>query len=326
MVVQMEICEEMSMWYLKNEYICIMRLYIFNPENDMALANGSPGYTPPANIVAYRREHWDLPRLWASPEDMVWDGESSLAYLFESDKPVPEICPWGWSPALVHQLEMAGVPRGLMPDDAWLCQLRALSSRENTVRLQQSLGIDASVCHTLQEVEQKEESWGRIVVKSPWSSSGKGLMQTDNPNWRGWVKRILRQQGAVVVERMLERQQDFAMEFWMDHGDSFYLGMNIFNTDAHGHFIENLDMPEREMEQFISSMLRSPQELVAIRRWYMERLSGIASWYRGPVGVDMLVTVDGALYPCVEINWRMTMGMATQNLVSKVCQHTLPFK
>ncbi|MEE1289057.1 MAG: hypothetical protein UHK44_10745, partial [Bacteroidaceae bacterium] len=72
-----------------------MKLHIFNPENDMALASGSPGYTPPANIRAYRRRHWELPRQWAAPEDVVWDGESSLAHLFANDADAPEICPWG---------------------------------------------------------------------------------------------------------------------------------------------------------------------------------------------------------------------------------------
>ena len=32
------------------------------------------------------------------------------------------------------------------------------------------------------------------------------------------------------------------------------------------------------------------------------------TFYEGPVGVDMLVTADGRIHPCVEINFRMTMG------------------
>ena len=39
-----------------------MNLYIFNPENDMALADGKPGYTPPAQIQQMRRELWWLPQ------------------------------------------------------------------------------------------------------------------------------------------------------------------------------------------------------------------------------------------------------------------------
>ena len=287
-----------------------MKLHIFNPENDMALASGSPGYTPPANIRAYRRQHWELPRQWADPDDLVWNGEENLVHLFKDVAMVPEICPWGWSPALVHELELAGVPRHFMPDKEHLEKLRLLSSRRSTVQVQRTLGIDAVCCHSLDDVLSCLSQWGSIVMKSPWSSSGKGLMQTDNPNWQGWVARVLRQQGCVVVERFLERKQDFAMEFWMKGGRAEYLGLNVFLTDAYGHFVENVVGTEQEKESCVSSLLTDPQSLVGIRQWYLEQLPQMAPWYEGPVGVDMLVTSDGTLHPCIEINWRMTMGMA----------------
>ena len=50
-------------------------LYVFNPENDMALADGHPGYTPPVQIQQMRRELWWLPQWWADEEDIVWNGE-----------------------------------------------------------------------------------------------------------------------------------------------------------------------------------------------------------------------------------------------------------
>lgn len=287
-----------------------MKLHIFNPENDMALASGSPGYTPPANIRAYRRQHWELPRQWAAPDDIVWDGEENLAHLFRDAAVAPEICPWGWSPALVHELELAGVPRHFMPDREHLEKLRLLSSRYSTVQVQCALGLDAACCRSLADVLACLSQWNDVIMKSPWSSSGKGLMQTDNPNWQGWVARVLRQQGCVVVERLLERKQDFAMEFWMNGGRAEYLGLNVFLTDAHGHFVENIVGTEQEKESFVSSLLTDSQSLVGIRQWYLEHLPQIAPWYEGPVGVDMLVTSDGSLHPCIEINWRMTMGMA----------------
>ena len=233
-----------------------------------------------------------------------------MVHLFKDVAMVPEICPWGWSPALVHELELAGVPRHFMPDREHLEKLRLLSSRCSTVQVQRTLGLDAACCHSLDDVLSCLSQWGSIVMKSPWSSSGKGLMQTDNPNWQGWVARILRQQGCVVVERLMERQQDFAMEFWMKGGRAEYSGLNVFLTDAHGHFVENVVGTEQEKEALVSSLLTTPQSLAGIRQWYLEHLPQMAPWYEGPVGVDMLVTSDGSLHPCIEINWRMTMGMA----------------
>ena len=286
-----------------------MKLHIFNPENDMALANGSPGYTPPANIRAYRRQHWELPRKWAAPEDVVWDGEAGLGYLFRDEASAPEICPWGWSPALVHELELAGVPRRMMPSREWLDKLRILSGRQSTVQVQRVLGLGATCCDSLDDVLSCLSQWEAVIMKSPWSSSGKGLMQTDNPNWQGWVERVLRQQGCVIVERLLEKKQDFAMEFWMRGGKAEYVGLNVFRTDAHGHFLENIKGSEQEKEALLSALLKAPESLGNIRGWYQERLPRLAPWYEGPVGVDMLVTSDGNLHPCIEINWRMTMGM-----------------
>ncbi|MBR5466179.1 MAG: hypothetical protein IKU79_02045 [Bacteroidaceae bacterium] len=287
-----------------------MRIHIFNPENDMALASGSPGYTPPANIRAYRKNNWQLPLQWADDEDLVWDGESCLAPFFTDPATSPEICPWGWSPALVHELTLAGVPRSNLPTKEYLHRLRELSSRETTVPIQTELGISSKVCRSLEDIESLIKAWGEIIMKSPWSSSGKGLMQTDNPNWQGWVKRIIRLQGCVIAEKLVDKKQDFAMEFWMRDGKASYVGLNIFHTDGHGHFLDNIIGSQEKNAESIASMLKIPKKLETVREWFIGKLPQIARWYTGPIGVDMLVTTKGTLHPCIEINWRMTMGMA----------------
>lgn len=287
-----------------------MKIHIFNPENDMALASGSPGYTPPSNIRTYRQDNWQLPRLWADEGDVVWDGTSSLASFFNQDKEVPHICPWGWSPALVHQLELAGVPHHLLPSKEYLLKLRTLSSRESTVPIQQSLGIDVAICHNLAQIEQCISRWDMVIMKSPWSSSGKGLMRTDNPNWQGWAQRILRLQGSVIVEKLVSKKLDFAMEFWTQDSKTVFLGLNVFHTDSHGHFISNISGDQEHNASIITSALDNPDEISHFQQWFLDKLPQMAPWYDGPVGVDMLVTTDGTIHPCIEINWRMTMGMA----------------
>lgn len=291
-----------------------MRIHIFNPENDMALADGRRGYTAPANIRAYRKRNWRLPYKWAAPDDIVWDGETPFKDYGITDYSDIVICPWGWSKAIVHELEQAGVPRGLMPSDTRLTQLRTLSSRETTVAIQTELGLETYACHTIDEIESilAQEHTGRTyIMKSPWSSSGKGLMTTDNPNWHQWAKRTLRQQGCVTIERKMQRERDFAMEFALDGlGTCTYLGLSVFDTDPHGHYISNHTGPEDEKTRtLLSSHPDQAQTLTAIRRYYIERLPQMAPWYKGPVGVDMLLTPDGVINPCIEINWRMTMGL-----------------
>lgn len=286
-----------------------MKIHIFNPENDMALADGTPGYTPPANIRAYSQRNCQLPRQWAEPDDIVWDGETPFSQLGIDEAADFEIAPWGWSPALVHRLQLAGFPREKLPTREYLRDLRILSSRVTTVAIQQELGIDAIACQSLGQVEQCIGRWSQVIMKSPWSSSGKGLMMTDSPNWRGWVKRILKLQGAVIVERRLNRLQDFAMEFTKSASAGVeYCGLSVFSTDDHGHYLSNVHATEEDKQHMIQSLLTREGQLTEIRQWMQQRLSQAP--YTGPIGVDMMVCQDGTLCPCIEINWRMTMGMA----------------
>ena len=48
------------------------RLFLFNPENEMAIANGNPYYTPPATILKMAEDLAYLPAYYAGEEDAVW--------------------------------------------------------------------------------------------------------------------------------------------------------------------------------------------------------------------------------------------------------------
>ena len=55
----------------------------------------------------------------------------------------------------------------------------------------------------------------------------------------------------------------------------------------------------------------SEEEVQRWCMWWQKRLEEDdirAFSYVGPIGVDMLVGADGRINPCVELNWRMTMG------------------
>ena len=213
-----------------------MTLYIFNPENDMALADGKPGYTPPQQIQQMRRELWWLPQWWAEETDLVWNGEEHLSLPDDT-----KILPWGWSPALCHQLKQAGVQESLLPSSVKLEHFRQLSHRQTAVslleELQEGLPLDghlageSTLCHNIKEVEEAVSKQKEALLKSPWSSSGKGLMQTENEQWKAWAKRILKTQGSVVVEKLLHKITDFALEFWLDgKGGVEYRGLSLSNS------------------------------------------------------------------------------------------------
>lgn len=283
-----------------------MRLLVFNPENDMALASGLSGYTAPEAIERYSRSQWMLPRLWAGEDDLVWDWKQDL-----TDKDITEVVPWGWSKALVYRLSKAGVRREVMPSDAMLDGLRTLSSRLFTSKLQRELGLDVAVCKTWEEVESFQRCIGPSVMKAPWSSSGKGLMMVSSPTARGWMQNTVAREGAVVCERWMDRVQDFALEFTVkEDGAVRYEGLSVFRTSPSGRYVAH-DFVTPEDQRTALMQWVSEEEVLRWCKWWQKRLEEDdirAFSYVGPMGVDMLVDADGRINPCVELNWRMTMG------------------
>lgn len=360
-----------------------MILYIYNCDNDMALANFAPGYTPPANIQRYMLEHERIPLQWAAVgdgvlcHDGVWmkvaeRGTCDGAIVLPVDEALPlitELRPWGWSPAICHRLRQMGFSEHLLPEQPRLNELRRLSSRERAVellpRLLEALAqplpaspacsmqsgkakseadsapllrsafVGESVfCHSEEEVERALQRWPRTILKAPWSSSGKGLRlgqgaQADTLS--GWYRRILQQQGGVVVEPFYDKACDFAMEFFSDGaGRVVYRGLSVFETTDTGAYLGNMRATEEERRAHIikridarkastlsgaageAAMLVSAECVLSLLSvWLEDKLSALAgSVYRGPLGVDMMVLQDGRIHPCVEINLRMTMGYA----------------
>lgn len=290
-----------------------MNLFVFNPENDMALADGHPGYTPPARIQQMRRELWWLPQWWAEEDDIVWDGEARLDLPDDTT-----ILPWGWSPMLCHQLQKAGVKASLLPSPDELEHIRQLSHRQTAVSLLQelhdNLPLDGHlagrsvICRSIEEAEAAVDSFGQALLKSPWSSSGRGLMQADGTAWKAWADRILEAQGSVVVEQFLHKVSDFALEFWLDgKGGVEYKGLSLFYTNERGAYLGNWVAPEGQKLAWLAQYIPLPY-LQEIRRWWEERLSRFD--YEGPVGIDMMLAQEG-ICPCIEVNWRWTMGLVS---------------
>lgn len=308
-----------------------MRLYVFNPENDMALADGKPGYTPPQQIQQMRRELWWLPQWWAEEDDLVWNGEEKLSLSDDT-----KIVPWGWSPALCHQLKQAGVQESLLPSDEEIEHIRQLSHRQTAVSLLQELRDElpldghlagkSFLCKSFEEAEEAANEFGEALLKSPWSSSGRGLMKCPLPRGggenalqkkpspsgivleRGWVNRILRQQGSIIVEQFLHKIADFALEFWLDgEGGVEYRGLSLFYTNERGAYQGNWVAPEGQKLAWLAQYIPL-QYLQEIRAWWQEHLSRFD--YQGPVGIDMMLAQEG-ICPCIEVNWRWTMGLVS---------------
>lgn len=318
------------------------QLYIFNPWHDMALANFTPYYRVPAEIVRMSNDLSFLP-LWYAPDgaliyvadsftvetfrSQIADFKDFSSERFVSDTDSYEINPWGWSPALVQMLSASGTDSSLLPDSAFLDIIRYLSGRQRCVEVLSQLsyvnGIcgKAFCCNKLEEVRMYLEANGSLILKAPWSGSGRGLYrvcrQSWNANAEGWVSRILRTQGCVMAEPIYNKVCDFAMEFYSSSdGDVTFAGYSLFETDDFGNYKQNILISDAGIEEHLFSYGITSATLHDVRKKLIEIFSSMLSGcYTGYFGVDMMICCQNGeilLHPCVEINMRMNMGVVSR--------------
>ena len=318
------------------------QLYIFNPWHDMALANFTPYYKIPSEILRMTNDLAFLP-LWYAPDDTlikIPDTESAECFCsqvsvlnkdfherFTADIISGEISPWGWSPALVHMLANGGVESGFLPDVKLLDQIRYLSGRQRCVDvLTHFSSVDGTCgetfcCHDMDEVKIHLSSYDKIILKAPWSGSGRGLCRVSSENWtsnvEGWASRILRTQGCIMAEPLYNKVCDFAMEFYSSpDGEVTFAGYSLFETDDFGNYKQNILMSDSRIEYRLLEYGIRPETLYEVRNKLLEIFNQmIGGIYTDYFGVDMMLCNHNGrtlLHPCVEINMRMNMGVVSR--------------
>ena len=313
-------------------------LYLFNPENDMALAYGGPYYMPPTNIRKMAHDLAALPFWYAQTDGYVWLPEArqkkwmeECGFSFKAsgslnfDSSCECVTPWGWNSSLIHRLREAGMGEECYPSPERMERIRQLSSRVTAVEILSQidipgcLGMSETLC-SMNEIIAFIDKKCHYLLKAPWSGSGRGIQWVEGEltaPLQGWVKHILKTQGCVIGEPLYHKVIDFAMEFRACQGRISFVGYSLFETDARGIYKENLLAPDKIIEERLSAYVSS-EVLGRIKCCLEETLSCvIKETYEGYLGVDMMIcrTEEGyAVHPCVEINLRMNMGAVSRLL------------
>ena len=227
-----------------------------------------------------------------------------------------------------------GVSENLLPTLPQLEAIRQLSHRRTAARLLPKLRMEGTVgeafeCRTPEEVEALLVRYGQLVMKAPWSSSGRGLRflsagRTPLAMHAGWFRNVVAAQDCVIVEPYYNKVKDFGMEFMSDgKGHISYLGLSLFDT-ANGAYTGNVIATERTKQGMITryvpeGLLNEVKEKICLETGQV-----LDGHYCGPFGVDMMVVAqpsssqlpnsDFFLHPCVEINLRRTMGHVALSL------------
>lgn len=322
----------------------MMTLHVFNPEHDLALAANLANYTAPHAGRQLRADLGYVPAVWATEGDVVLvenveDAERRFRQLLHcpfgrfitkeqiSRLPLTEVKVWGWDLAIRAFLLRHGVNEDLLPTTAQIEEIRRLSHRQTAMHLLsllqgENLTGKMAMAVSLDEVQQAVGHWGKVVVKAPWSSSGRGVRFLDgciNISDEGWIRHVIARQGAVMVEPYYAKVKDFGMEFESDgHGQVTCLGLSLFHTD-NGAYTGNILADEDEKLEMLNRYISN--DLIQDIKQKICVCSGLlfANAYQGPFGVDMMIVArknqDGfLLHPCVEINLRRTMGHVALSL------------
>lgn len=325
-----------------------MNLYIFNPEHEIALANGCKGVTYGHNVQELRMNLGWLPALWADDGDVVLVDDAAYAVKAskgyrrksgndKSPSKLPRIAdvlfleiddirggrfdnilPWGWNTALTSELAAAGITAGNIPSEERIGEMRRAASRRQTTEMLRCIreGIETETCGEACYITSVDDIPTRplhIVVKAPWSSSGRGVRYVDtnkiSDNTIRWIGNVIRRQGGIMVEPYYDKVKDLAMEFRMHADGAEYCGLSLFMT-YNGSYAGNLITTEEEKMKRLTRYV--PMSLIeeVKRRVCTYADLHFRGIYEGPFGVDMMIVAgDGfLLHPCVEVNLRRTMG------------------
>lgn len=300
-----------------------MKLHIFNPGHDDALAAGTPYYTHARVARKIEDSLWQLPRLWAEENDVVIKLHALKDFHRWED--VNAIEPWGWDAALVHQLEKAGAPSHLLPDATTLHAIRTLSNRQTAVKLLQLIDkppfVESYFATKWEEVSYYVAHHHRVIAKAPWSCSGRGLVslsQTPDVREQKRIESILNKQDGIALEPFYERTADFAMEFEaVKDGSVRFLGLSRFYTDRKGQYTGNLVASDINILKGLA-----PFPFDHVKEQICEATRQLfGGLYCGPFGIDMLqFRKENKIHthPCVEINLRRTMGSVAIALRKKL--------
>ena len=336
------------------------RIHYFNPGHEIALLNASKHYHLPAPIAKMQTDLAFLPAWYAGEGDFVFmetpppddfiisceplnlrvkpvtpvDFEESSGLRLKPAMSTVDL--WGISPQSVYFFEKLNAQRKLsLAIPSWKEELRRLGSRFASQKLLAGLigripeiepDLLPQFVSTLEAIEQQTlNSRERLLVKSPYSSSGRGLIWLPPAEWTQSEKQalqgMLKKQKQVSIEKALDKQLDFSMQFEITtEGKAQFLGYSIFQTNVKGAYEKSLTDNQARLEKQITSLVNK-DVLFQTQGTLAEMIQAMyAPFYTGIIGVDMLVYKTGdsfRLHPCVEVNMRKNMGYLAIRLAEK---------
>mgnify|MGYP002626366760 CR=1 FL=1 len=287
---------------------------VFNPEHDLCLANGNKHYMPPLSAL-----------------DFAERGKNLMQYLFDGDTICTtadrvgecaalindqiEVVPWGWDAVLTEKLRRQGIDETLLQSDQQLNDLRQLQHRGAMKKLQPHNRI----CCTLDDVKGFLSEYQSIVLKAPWSGSGRGLRWVEGVitgQDESWIRKTMARQGSVIAEPKLDVVMNIGIEFVGE--DMHLVGYSLFETTPEGVYRGNLLLTDDEIAERVNAMIGKHMLDSVTQQLREEIIKIVGGRYNGPVGVDAAICNHcgkRVMVRCLEANLRYTMGMVAHGFL-----------
>ena len=335
-----------------------LTVHLFNPETDYSLATDSENYTPPMSILNMKHSLALLPALYCDEGDMILIqengellldknipfrglleakhvtviGEQRFVDLMNSANKVVDFNPWGWNKTLRKWCLNVGVNEENLPSLNALNTIRIVSHRRQTIPFLSNMkdisNDEIEIPHEFTDVETALDFWRAndpVFFKAPWSSSGRGLLYSQDLEYRHiepWLRGIIHSQGSVMGEIAYAKKIDFATEWQCSNGKAMFLGVSTFYTSPRGKYQANIIKPQEEIVGFLLANsnvhLKGNNLATIIERQRLLLENYVTQYYSGPVGIDMMITDEGNIHPCVEINLRNTMGRVAIEIFNRL--------
>ncbi|MCU4157785.1 hypothetical protein J1N10_17550 [Carboxylicivirga sp. A043] len=335
-------------------------LFVYNPTCDMAVENGTNSFMPSRFLSKFESDISPLMALLANEENYILNenpiSESFIEFWKKNGIPLPtfiktnelsnisadNIIPWGWSQVIVakfaKQLNTDKQPPIFFEGNDY----RNFFSRQTSLQLcvelcKRKLPAFVSIPTLPQTISSYSDVHtlfshhpDGIVLKTLWSSSGRGLTFIRNnkqlQNAGNWINAQLKKHGSLIIEPIYNKVQDASLQFNITKsGDYEFLGLNYFDADQQGHFNkEYFHIPEQIIEQLPSNDAWINQTANFIIE-SMQTLK-LHKNYFGPIGIDVMFikseTGDIKFYPLVEANLRCNMGLINLHLKKRIAAKT----
>ncbi len=294
-----------------------MSLFIYNPTAEIAIANGTNSFTPPTRLQKFE-------------EDIAFNYITSIS----ENNYYESYYPWSESQIefnnIFKPLKDAGLINNLRSYIHWTDEQKLFFSRLTDIELQKTIkllqthkinipysGIKAT---SMQEIEHQIIQWGSVVIKQPWSTSGRGIHFVDNNNKKldkAWILGSFKRQGFVTVEPFMNKVLDFSLHFNINQKEVKNIGISYSVNNRKGSFIGG-NINRKKIKTNIQNKLTHFIEAnINYKLFYIVKkaivINDIHKKYTGVVGIDGIVYQDKNnelfIHPCVDVNMRYNMGL-----------------